>query len=272
MQHANTAAKLALASLLTTALSAGAAEYPKQIQLAIDSGVKVVRSFPAASHLKGWVLSKEGQYSLVFTTPDGKTLLAGDLIDESGHNLTAEYGEKYVPKPDLNSLFQELEHRTYLAEGTQKSPKAVLYVFFDPDCPYCHLTWKALQPYEKVGLQVRWVPVAYLKPSSLGRAAAIMAAKDRVAAFRENEVKFDARNNEGGLKPLSKPSQAIASELRSNMVLLQKFGAYGTPALVWKDKGGKIEMKGGMPRLSELPGITGLPEQKSDDPDLAHFR
>lgn len=272
MQHAHTAAKLILTGLLATSLSAGAAEYPKQIQLAIKSGVKVVKTFPAVSHLKGWVLSKEGQYSLVFTTPDGKTLLAGDLIDENGHNLTTAYEQKYVPKPDLTSLYQELAHRPYITEGVQKSPKAVLYVFFDPDCPYCHLTWKALQPYEKEGLQVRWVPVAYLKASSPGRAAAIMEAKDKLAAFRENETGFDMRNYEGGIKALDKPSPAVASELQANMQLLQKFGAYGTPAVIWKDKAGKVEMKGGMPRLSELPAITGLPEQKQDDPALARFR
>jgi thiol:disulfide interchange protein DsbG len=33
-----------------------------------------------------------------------------------------------------------------------------------------------------------------------------------------------------------------------------------------------VNVKGGMPRLSELPGITGLPEQKNDDPALAKFR
>jgi thiol:disulfide interchange protein DsbG len=42
--------------------------------------------------------------------------------------------------------------------------------------------------------------------------------------------------------------------------------------VIWKDGHGKVNVKGGMPRLSELPGITGLPEQKNDDPQLARFR
>jgi thiol:disulfide interchange protein DsbG len=46
----------------------------------------------------------------------------------------------------------------------------------------------------------------------------------------------------------------------------------GTPGIVWKDKKGKVQVKGGMPRLSEFAGITGLPEQKIDDPALARFR
>ena len=35
---------------------------------------------------------------------------------------------------------------------------------------------------------------------------------------------------------------------------------------------GEINVKGGMPRLFEIPRITGLPEQKIDDPALARFR
>jgi hypothetical protein len=42
--------------------------------------------------------------------------------------------------------------------------------------------------------------------------------------------------------------------------------------LVWKDKAGRIRVKLGMPRLSQLPAITGLPAQKIDDPELADFR
>ena len=53
---------------------------------------------------------------------------------------------------------------------------------------------------------------------------------------------------------------------------MQRLGISGTPGVVWKDMQGKINVKGGMPRLGELPAITGLPEQKIDDPALAKFR
>ena len=41
--------------------------------------------------------------------------------------------------------------------------------------------------YEKVGLQVRWIPVATLGPTSMPKAIEIMAAADQVAAFRKME-------------------------------------------------------------------------------------
>jgi len=76
----------------------------------------------------------------------------------------------------------------------------VLYVFWDANCYYCNLTWRALQPYEKAGLQVRWVPVAYQKENSAALAAAVMGAKDRAAALRENETRYRAKNYDGGIK------------------------------------------------------------------------
>jgi len=39
-----------------------------------------------------------------------------------------------------------------------------------------------------------------------------------------------------------------------------------------KDEKGRVRVKLGMPRLSQLPAITGLPAQKIDDPELREFR
>ncbi|MHB8454546.1 MAG: thiol:disulfide interchange protein DsbG [Acidiferrobacterales bacterium] len=246
--------------------------YPPPIKMAVTSGMQVVRNFPAVSGLKGWVLSKDGRYTIAFTTPDGKTMIVGVLVDKTGANLTARYGDKYIPKPDYATLFPDLGSTGYIVEGAANPPKSVLYVFFDPNCIFCNLTWRALQPYEKVGLQVRWVPVAFLKPTSLGRAAAIMEAKDPAAALQDNESHFNTATEDGGLKPLGKPSPASLSRLNSNGKLMNSFGSTGTPTLVWKDKAGKVQSRDGLPKLSELPAITGLPEQQINDPALARFK
>ena len=268
------AARLALFTaplLLAVPTPSLAAAYPKAIQAAVDGGVKVVKTFPAASSLTGWVLSENGRYSLVFTTPDRKTLIDGQLIDENSQDLSARYAAQYIPKPDHAALMKELIVAPHVVEGTAKNPKSVLYVFFDPNCPYCHYTWKALQAYEKVGLQVHWIPVAVLGPTSLPKALAIMAAADKTAAFRQMEVS-------GGM---GKPAPAgfgagthpeLTEAIRKNGELMDKFGIGGTPGIVWREKGGKVKAISGMPRLSDIPAIVGLPEQKNDDPELARFR
>ena len=172
---------------------------------------------------------------------------------------------------EYRTLFAQLEKTDVVVEGP-KTAQSVLYIFFDANCFYCHLTWKALQPYEAVGLQVRWVPVAYQQASSVGRAAAIMEAPDRVSALRANEIGYKVAQFDGGIEPMMKVPHSIAAQVQSNTRLMNKFGAPGTPALVWKSRDGNVRFKVGVPRLSELPEITQLPAQPNDDPELARFR
>lgn len=185
--------------------------------------------------------------------------------------LVASADAKQPAPAELPALYAALEKSDAVVEGSA-SPKRTLYVFFDANCWFCHLTWKALQPYEKAGLQVRWVPVAYQKDSSAPKAAAIMQAKDRLAAMRENETKYRAKSYDGGIRPARKVPPELAAQFETNTKLMEGFDSPGTPTLVWKDAAGKIKVEIGMPRLSLLPAITGLPAQKHDDPELAGFR
>ncbi len=264
--------RFAVSVVLLTPVGAFAAEdYPKAIQGAVDAGLKVVKTFPAASGLTGWVLSQGGRHSVVFTTPDRKTLLAGALIGENGESLSAQYEDKYLPKPDMAALFQSLEKSAYVVEGTARNPKSVIYAFVDANCPFCHYTWKALQSYQKAGLQVRWIPVATLGPTSMPKAIEVMAATDKTAAFRKMEENYGKAWQESvRFTEAAKPD--VAGKIHKNGELMEAFGITGTPGIVWKDRQGKVNIKAGMPRLSEIPQISGIPEQKVEDPALAKFR
>lgn len=259
------------AALALSASAVGAANYPKPIERAVGAGLKVEKSFPAVSGLTGWVLSRDGRYSVVYTTPDGKTLVAGTVVGEDGRNLSEEYEEKHVPRPDLAGAYGELEKSAYVVEGPAKNPKAQIYVFVDANCPFCHSLWKALQPYEAAGLQVRWVLVDTLGPTSLPKAIEVLAAPDTTAAFRRMEERFGKpwTASEAASEERHAP---LAAKIRGHNQLMRKLGLAGTPGIVWRDRSGRISTKAGMPRLSELPAITGLPEQKTDDPSLARFR
>lgn len=251
--------------------AASDATYPAAIQEAVDGGVSVVKNFPAASGLTGWVLEQDGRHSVVYTTADAKTLLAGVLIDEKGENLSAKYEEDHIPKPDYSGLYQQLEKTAYVTEGAQDKPRQVIYAFTDANCPYCHYTWQALQPYLQAGLQVRWIPVAVIGPTSMAKAITVLSADNTTAAFQEME-----KNHGQEWTPPKDMSEATqpeaAARVRANAALMQEFGIAGTPGLVWKDAKGEVQIKGGMPRLSEIPGITGLPEQKNTRPELEKFR
>ena len=198
------------------------------------------------------------------------TILAALLASAAAAPAAEPDGRRPAAR-GLAALFATLEKTDVVTEGAT-TPTRVLYVFFDANCWFCHLTWKALQPYERAGLQVRWVPVAYQKDSSAGRAAAVMQAHDRAAALRENELGYRAQTYDGGIAPAANVPAALGRQLEANTRLMERFGAQGTPALAWKDGAGKVRVRTGMPRLAQLPAITGLPAQKNDDPELAQFR
>nr|WP_235584343.1 thiol:disulfide interchange protein DsbG [Massilia sp. MS-15] len=262
-------AALAAASIHSAVFAAQ--QTPPVLERAVGAGVKVVKQFPATSGLTGWVLSQGGRHSIAYTTADGKTLLAGMLIDERGQNLSAQHEDMYVPKPDFAAAFAQLEKSAFIAEGTVKHPKSIIYAFVDANCPYCHFMWRAVQPYQAAGLQVRWIPVATLGPTSMPKALEVLAAADKTAAFRRME-----QNHGKPWKPAAGMTEqghpSVAASIRRNGELMESFGIAGTPGVVWRDKEGKVQVKSGMPRLSELPSITGLPEQRVTDPSLAKFK
>lgn len=265
---ARTAACLALLAAMPFAQAAR--HYPKAIKDALANGAKVVRTFPAASGLTGWVLAENGNYSLAYTTADNKTVILGNLINEKGENLTELYAEKYFPKPDRSALFKQLEQSAYIADGTLKHPKSVLYVFTDVSGPYFPYIWKALLPYRNIGLQVRWMLVAP-RPASMPKAIEVLDAADPAAALRKmEEGSGKQRSLSLGLSEPDRPD--LAEKVRGNTRMMEEFGITHTPGIVWKDHAGKVQVKSGMPRLSLIPKITGLPLQETDDPELAKFK
>lgn len=262
--------RFALIALGMSTAAFAAGPTPPVLDRALGAGLKIVRQFPAGSGLTGWVLSQGGNYSLVYTTADGKTLVAGVLVDGKGRNLSALHEDQYLPKPDFTAAFAQLDKSAYVAEGSATNPKSVVYAFVDPNCPYCHFMWRAVQPYEAAGLQVRWIPVATLGPTSMPKAIEVLAAPDKTAAFRRMEENHGKPWTDTGKTERSHP--AVAAAIRANGALMNRFGIAGTPGVVWRDRNGKVQVKSGMPRLSELPSITGLPEQKITDPSLAKFK
>jgi thiol:disulfide interchange protein DsbG len=263
------ALSVALLAVASTSLAQVTQPLPPALAAASKTGMKVEKSFPAVSGLTGWLLNRDGDYSIVYSTADNQTILNGALITADGRNMTPVYTEQHVPKPDYDGLWASLEAASTITEGASgPNTKAVVYAFLDTNCIFCHLAWKALAPYHRAGLQVRWVPVAFLKANSVTQAAYIMQSADPAAALQKHENAYKA----GGIDPQGvKVTDATRKALDSNSKLMKAFGFNGTPALVYKDATGKVIAKNGMPRLSELPTILNLPRIPNTDPELARF-
>ncbi|SFC92857.1 Thioredoxin-like domain-containing protein [Thiohalospira halophila DSM 15071] len=167
-------------------------------------------------------------------------------------------------KPETWSLLEEKAH--WVATGAE-DPERIIYVFSDPNCPYCHDLWKATRPYYQEGLQVRHILVGILRPSSPGKAAAILGADDPARTLNEHERNYE----DGGIEPADNPDPEARSQLETNRQLMQELGARATPTLFYRDGDGSVQRIAGMPPLEALPDILRLPEQPIEDPDLQQY-
>ncbi|MFP4615923.1 MAG: thiol:disulfide interchange protein DsbG [Thiohalorhabdus sp.] len=166
-----------------------------------------------------------------------------------------------------SDAWEVLENESHWVTTGTEDPERIVYVFTDPNCPYCHDLSKATKPYYEEGLQVRHILVGILRPSSPGKAAAILGADDPSQALNEHERSY----GDGGIDPVDSPGAKIQSRLEDNQRLMQRLGAQATPALVYRDADGEVHMVAGMPRLEALPEILRLPEQPVEDPDLKKY-
>src|SRR5690606_14330700 len=133
------------------------------------------------------------------------------MVGAAGENLTQQYLDQYAPKIDYSKHWDKVESSAYVAEGAQgKDVKAILYVFKDPNCGFCHSAWKAFQPYMKVGLQVRWIPVSFLAPDSFDKSAALLTAKDKNLALQE------LHNNFGKKTEVAPASPQLREKINAN--------------------------------------------------------
>lgn len=144
------------------------------------------------------------------------------------------------------SILADIDQATWVSEG--HGPH-VVYIFFDPNCPYCHKLYEEIRPWVKEGkLQLRWIPVGILTTTSEGKAASILQAKDPLAAFYQNENHY---RRGGGIEE-GLATTAVQNKLQANANLLARTGFGAVPTLVFRADDGEAVMVPGAPPLDKL--------------------
>lgn len=178
-----------------------------------------------------------------------------------------------APSPALNAAMPAIENAPAIVEGASAhDAKTTLYVFMDPNCIYCHIAWKALQPYEAEGLNVHWIPLGFLKADSAGKAAALLEAQDSGAMLKTLETNYSEKDESGGIAPLKDIPFDAQNKLNANMKLFASLGFSGTPTVVYRDASGKWADIDGLPPLGNLPKLLGLPARPLGDAELQRYR
>ena len=236
---------------------AGASPTPLALIPVVAAGFHLVRHFPAVSDLTGWIVAgPSGVQEVLYTTADGKTVIAGILSNERGENLTRQYAALYEKAPNLDRLWPAI-HATYqVNEGPRTdSARHQIWVVMDPNCAFCHRLWVELRPYERAGLEVHWIPVGILFASSMPRAAAELAGGPKTLYAMES--KFDVARERGGAPGITITPQ-LRRELATNLALAMKAGIQGTPGIFYRGAHGALRLEQGVPSPSSLAAITGM--------------
>ncbi len=133
----------------------------------------------------------------------------------------------------VDAVLADLPKATWIAEG---KGSRVVYIFIDANCPSCSLLYRNLRPLvEPLDLQIRWVPVAVVGPTSLGKGAAILQAKDPLAALRFNEEKYHGTSYSGGIEE-DIPTTATEQKLRANVRLFNRLDIPVVPTMLFENR------------------------------------
>lgn len=153
------------------------------------------------------------------------------------------------------SMLSNIKQATWVRDGKSAH---VIYVFFDPNCPYCHRVYENLRPaVERGEVELRWIPIGTLMTTSLGKAAAILEAKNPTDAFYQNETGYSRETGSfGGIAEEPLPRAKTLQSLDRNLQLLQRSGNQGVPALLFRTMDGTANLIVGAPPAAFLEKLV----------------
>lgn len=221
---------------------------------ASQGNVQVVSLFdgPEGSDLVGLVIQPAGGAKDVAWANQDFSILFPVAIDKDGKSLNEQALEREGVRLSAEGLANKLiEEDIGFTVGT-KGP--VVTAFMDPNCIFCNRFYNEVMPLVKQGkLRVRYVMVGLIRPSSVPRSVAILAAKDPAKALEKDEKNFDAANEEGGITPDKTPHPEIEAQVLRSNALLNEAGPSSTPTLLLCRQGQDITLERGQPQ-----GIQGF--------------
>ncbi len=231
---------------------------PLPVQALEKRGVTIVGTLPNPGGLPAYAGYMGQEPMALYLTPDGKHVIVGKLFDAEGRDQTSTALAKLVAKPMSGGPWRQLESSHWIADG--RNGARVVYVFTDPNCPYCNKLWTDARPWVAAGkVQLRHIIVGILTPTSAGKAAALLADKDPAATLAAYEGRNAAAAasamasgrprplGDDGLKPLTNIAPAQQAQLQANEHLMASLGLQATPAIAWRDTTGALQVHEGLP-------------------------
>jgi thiol:disulfide interchange protein DsbG len=206
------------------------------INTASHGAVRVDHTFAGPDGMIGVVTvttTPDATKDVIFLSPGAKVLFPGGGITIDGQNIAQQALVDQHVYLTAQELGDKVLDRGFIV-GT-KGP--IVTAFMDANCYWCHAFYTQIAPHIAKGeVRARFVMVGFLKPTSVGRAVAILAAKNPADALKQDETGFDLKAEEGGLAPLSAPRPDLEQVVHENMALMGKAGKISTPGLLFCTK------------------------------------
>lgn len=156
--------------------------------------------------------------------------------------------QAFAEGPDATAWFGRSAGLAGFTTGSGDSVPAAV-VFFDSRCPHCTRLWTDAR---RLGESARlhWVPVVLLAPASARQAAALLRAGDPVAAMDAHALSRSAGGD--GITASDEPSSEEARALKENTATLRAMGVASVPAILHRDRDGRIGLTVGALPAAEL--------------------
>lgn len=208
---------------------------PELIQNLLDDGAELHEKFKITDNLNGFAMTMGADQRVIYATADGQYMFSGALLNNSSKNMTKEYEDKYLPKPDYTSVIPAFETAAGFVTHDKKAERT-LYVLHDANCGFCKRAFDQIMSKDhKPGVKVKWIPVAALGQNSQHKGAALLSSIDPVRMQRDFDKGRELNKLE--IAGLKKYSQKVSD----NTKLLGLIGASGTPAMMVVNKDKEFE-------------------------------
>lgn len=157
---------------------------------------------------------------IVYTNDDAKLFFVGNLIDLKNQKNLTEDREQVLNKIDISKLPLDKAIKHVKGNGSR-----TLYIFSDPDCPYCHRLEQELTKVNNVTIYLFLYPITSLHPNAGKISEQIWCSKDQYNTWEEYV--------------LNKKKPTNTNKCSTPLLALQKLGdsldITGTPTFFLKD-------------------------------------
>ncbi|GAB5389293.1 MAG: hypothetical protein Alpg2KO_22610 [Alphaproteobacteria bacterium] len=156
----------------------------------------------------------------------------------------------YSNLPYNKAMQAALEDTYWFSYGRKGAP--VVYMTFDPACPWCEQAWEDMRPLIEAGaFEARIIMTSFLTKVGMARAAAILDANDPIKALETYHGRM--------AQTPTQISQESVQEIQYNMLVVRRLERTGTPRFFFMDKANTWMEIEGLPRNLQAELVGRLP-------------